>query len=251
MRLGLLVNRVGVDRARNLAEMLMLVKDAAEQGADLVLFGETAVTGLITTDEPATDLAAGVSVPGTETDALAKVARTRRLWLGLGILERDGDALYDTAVLFNPLGQIVLKYRRVDPHWHGPHADPAVYRQGQDFPVALTPGGRTMFLLCGDLWDDDIVARVREKKPDLLLYPFARSFGPEIDQARWDREEMDDYAKRIQAIGAPAAMVNYLADPDLAGWSAGCFGGAWMVLASGRVTEALLLGRPGVLLVDL
>ena len=91
--------------------------------------------------------------------------------IGLELLERDGGCLYDTAVLLDHAGEIALHYRRIQPQWHGRHADPAVYRQGSELPVAQTPFGVLVFLLCGDLFDDEITARVRELAPDSCYSP--------------------------------------------------------------------------------
>jgi predicted amidohydrolase len=40
---------------------------------------------------------------------------------------------------------------------------------------------------------------------DLVLFPFARNFDDySIDQARWDQDEMPEYARRVQMTGAAA-----------------------------------------------
>ena len=254
MRLGLGVNVVWPNQDANVEGILALAEEAVDQGAEMILFGEAAVTGLITTDDEVADLAHGTTIPGPLTARLATWAATRRVWLGFGLLERDGKGLYDSAVLISDAGRIVLHYRRVESHWHGPLANPAVYRQGAVVPVTVTPWGRVAFLICGDLWDDDVLALGREAAPDLLLYPFARTFGAPAEpraQARWNEEDMEDYAARIELVGCPGAMVNYLAHPSLGGPSAGCFGGAWMVGRDGVVAAEWPLGQPGVLIADI
>ena len=180
---------------------------------------------------------------------LAEAARADSLYVAAGLLERNGDMLYDSAVLIAPDGEIALRYRRIDPHWHGPRADPSVYREGLDLPVAHTPLGSFAFVICGDLFDDDIVARVRQLKPDWLLFPFARCFDDgSYDQERWDREEKPVYAERVASAGAVTLMANYLADRAFDG---GSFGGAMVVSGDGEVIAAYPLGRPGMLVLDL
>ncbi|MBN1935278.1 MAG: carbon-nitrogen hydrolase family protein, partial [Anaerolineae bacterium] len=202
MQAVLAVNRVTPDPHRNLTDILNLIAQAARQDADLIIFPEAALTGLINDDDPAHDLPLGQAIPGAVTDRLALCCQSLGIWTAIGLLERDGNALYDTAVLIAPDGAIRLKYRRIQPQWHGGNADPRVYRQGSEVARADTPLGRLAFLICGDLFDDSIVERVRALEPDWVLFPFARCFDDGLyDQARWDREERPEYQQRVRRIG--------------------------------------------------
>ena len=122
--------RVTADPTVNLDRVEQMTADAAGSGARLVLLPEAALTGLINNDDPAHDLPLGQSIPGPATDRLGAVARLHSLWVGFGLFERDGDCLYDSAVLIAPDGSVALKYRRNQPQWHGIAAGPAIYRQG-------------------------------------------------------------------------------------------------------------------------
>jgi len=250
MRAALIVNRVGPDSSQNLADVLRLAAQAADRGAELLLFPEAALTGLINDDDPVHDLPLGRPIPGPVTVLLGNLARARRVWLAIGLLERDGDRLYDSALLLSPQGTVALQYRRIQPQWHGCGADPSVYGQGTDLAGTETPWGTVLFLICGDLFDDGIVARARSLQPRWLLFPFARgAAGGGRDQQRWDRDEMPSYLEQVRRVGAAALMVNYLAGDDLPDDAS--FGGAWAVHAHGSIAASLPLGRAGMLLVDL
>ena len=178
------------------------------------------------------------------------MARLNSLWIGFGLFERDGDCLYDSAVLIAPDGSVALRYRRNQPQWHGIGADSAVYRQGTSIEVARTPIGNVGFLICGDLFDDALVPRFRALRPDLLLFPFARCFSDgSADQARWDTEEMPEYVRQVVSVGVPALMTNYIGAPDIEECLS--FGGAFAVSADGEVVASLPLGVEGALLVGL
>jgi len=249
MKAALIVHRVVHDAEANLRTILRRVRQASIAGADLVLFAEAALTGLANNDHPTHDLALGVEVPGRVTERLSSAAVAHGVWLGLGLLEREGTHLYDTALLITPVGQLGLRYRRMQPQWHSPRADPSVYQQGTELPVLGTPLGRFAFLICGDLFADPIVERFRALRPDWLLYPLARCFSDgAADQRRWEEEELPDYVQRVRRTGATALMVNYLAERDLQG---GAFGGAGVVRPDGEVLASLPLGEEGMLLVDL
>ena len=244
MKAALLAPRVTADPAVNLARIERMAADGVASGARLILLPEAVLTGLNNNDDPAHDLPLGQSIPGPATDRLGAFTRRHGLWLGFGLLEREGDTLYDSAVLLGPDGAVVLTYRRNQPQWHGKDADPTVYRQGSDIGVAQTPFGRVGFLLCGDLSDDGIVSRFRALRPDWLLFPFARS-----DQARWDTEELPQYAQRVKLAQTPALMVNYIGDSSLPDDNS--FGGAFFISAEGEVRARLPLGVEGSLIVEL
>lgn len=249
MRAALVVHRVVPGVETNLATMIDLAGQAADKGANLVLFSEAALTGLINNDNPAHDLLLGQPVPGTATSQLGAFSHERGVWLAVGLLEQENKQLYDTALLFDPQGQIALHYRRIQPQWHGKDANPDVYRQGSELGKVETPYGSMAFLICGDLFNDRIVQRVRVLAPDWLLFPFARCFGDgSYNQAQWENKELPEYVARIKTIGRTALMTNYLADQDMLG---GAFGGAMCVSGSGHVLASLPLGQKGMLVVDL
>jgi predicted amidohydrolase len=147
MKAALIIHRVVRDVGANLRTILRGIEEASAAGADLVLFAEATLTGLLNNDCPAHDLPLGSEVPGQLTTQLASAASTDWIWLGLGLLEREGQRLYDTALLWTPTGQLALHYRRMQPQWHGQHADPSVYRQGTELPAARTPLGEEGMLL--------------------------------------------------------------------------------------------------------
>ncbi len=250
MQAALIVNPVGLDRDANLAAIQALCSEAAAQGASLLLLPEAALTGLLNTDDPARDLPLGTALHGPVVGRLASFCQMNGCWLAVGLLERCGNSLYDTVALLGPFGCIRLVYRRIHPGWHGPEADPTVYRQGQSIAMADTPFGKVGILICGDLFDDLIIQQVKTASLDLLLLPFARCFDDgSWDQTRWDAEELPTYAERVACIRVPTLMVNYLALLELP--DGGSFGGAFHVSASGDILGSLPLGRSGILLVDL
>lgn len=250
MKTALIVPRLYPDPAANLAALLRLCRQAADAGADLALMPEAALTSLSNNDDPAHDLPLGQPIPGPATAALTQVARQRHIWLALGLLERVGGRLYDAAVLLSPDGDIPLHYRRIHPGWHGPHADPTVYGHGAGLPAAETPWGRMAFLICGDLFDDGLVRRVRALAPDWLLYPFARDYVGETPvQTWWDREEKAAYLEQVRRVGVTTLMVNYWAGEGLPDDTS--FGGAMVVSGDGGVCCEMPLEQEGILFAEL
>lgn len=244
VRVALAVLSIGGDPAENLQQMLRAMGAAARARADLVLFAEAAFTGLANDDDPAHDLPLGTTTRGAPVAQLRREAERLGLHTAFGFLERSRRRLYDAALLLDRGGRTALHYRRITPGWHGPGADPRVYAPGRRLAVQETAFGRTAFLICGDLFDDSLVDRLRALGPDLLLVPFARSF-PEggREQRRWRRDERPAYLARAARVGATTLLVNYL-DED-------CFGGATLAGPDGRLLAELPLGRQGLLVADI
>ncbi len=244
-RFALGVPELCEDVARNREALRRLAHEAAEQGAALVLFPEAAATMLSNDDNPAHDLPLGEPIPDGETlRMLAEEARRGHLWIGVGLLERAGEALYDSAVLLNAEGEIALHYRRITPGWHGRRADPRIYREGNALPVSETPWGRTAFLICGDLFEPTLAQQARNLSLDLLLYPFARSFAEGIDPMPAWEEERHLYAEAAASVGALTLMSNYLGCDD-------CFGGAMVISPRGAILAEYPPLHPGLLFYDL
>jgi N-carbamoylputrescine amidase len=247
MRVGLVPLEVRPQLAANLARMVSWANRLADEGVRIVVFPEACLTGLVNDDDPARDLPLGSTLPGPVTEVLGTVARGRGILLAFGLLERDEERLFDTAVLLDERGEVALRYRRITPGWHGRLAVPSVYGQGYDLPVAETSIGRVACLLCGDLFDDDLADRVRDVAPDWLLHPLWRSMdGAPIPQ-RWAEDEEAAYAARVARIGCKTLMVNARAHASMAG---GAVGGAWVRGRDGAARAELAIGEAGALIAD-
>ncbi len=246
MRAVLAVPRQSSSKRRSLTVLAARVRYAATVRADLVVFPEAALTGLINNDDPRHDLKLGVTIPGPETRVIATVAGQCRIWVAIGLIERSRGRLYDSAILIDADGRIRLKYRRISAGWHGANIDRKVYGHGRTLRIARTPFGSVVFLICGDLFDGRLVERARRLQPDWVIVPLDRSFEDgSRNQARWDREERASYFARTHRCRAAALLVNSL------NRSTGSFGGAWAVTSSGREIASLPLGRPGAVIADL
>jgi predicted amidohydrolase len=249
MKVALASNQITADIDQNLRNIIEISAKAASGGVDLILFPEMAVTGMINNDDPAHDFPLALDISSPIILRLKELSSRLNIWLGIGFLEREGRRLYDSAILLSPSGEGVLHYRRIDPHWHGAKADPSIYCQGNVIKTAVTPLGKFAFLICGDLFDNTIISRLRGQGIDWLLFPFARCFDDKsIDQKRWDNCELEQCRERVKATAITTLMANYLAGVGIE--DDGSFGGAFAVNKDGRLIAGLPLGTPGVLIVD-
>jgi 5-aminopentanamidase len=99
------------DREGNLARMLAKLESAAGQGAALVVFPECALPGYCFESlEEARPHAE--SIPGPATKAFASACKKSNVHAVFGMLEADGDRLFNACVLVGPDG-VVGTYRKV------------------------------------------------------------------------------------------------------------------------------------------
>jgi predicted amidohydrolase len=150
------------------------------RGADLVVLPELIVPGYALDR----DALAAVAEPldGPTVAAWTQAAAEAGGWLAGGFCERDGDALFNTAVLVGPAG-VALHYRKLQLFREEKHA----FAPGDlGLPVVATPFGTVGMCLCYDLRFPEIARILALKGAELILVPTAWVAG--FDRARWDAE---------------------------------------------------------------
>jgi nitrilase len=90
--------------------------------------------------------AEAITVPGPETDALAKLSQRTQASLVVGAIEKDGATLYCTALYFDPEKGLVGKRRKLRPTG----AERLIWGQGDgsDIKVMETPMGVVGAVIC-------------------------------------------------------------------------------------------------------
>jgi len=87
-----------------------------------------------------------VSIPGAEISQVCAAAQRHRLHVLLGVNERDGGSLYNTQLLIDDTGSLVLKRRKITPTYH----ERMVWGQGDGAGLQVVPTalGRIGALAC-------------------------------------------------------------------------------------------------------
>jgi nitrilase len=149
------------DRDRTLEKLSALAREAAQQGARLVLFPEAFVSayprgldfGAVVgsrTEAGREDFRryweSSVDVPGPAVDHLSRIARTNRIYLVVGVVERDAGTLYCTVLFFAQDGSFLGKHRKVMPT----ASERLIWGcgDGSTLPVFATPLGRLGAVIC-------------------------------------------------------------------------------------------------------
>jgi len=76
-----------------------------------------------------------VSIPGAEISQVCAAAQRHRLHVLLGVNERDGGSLYNTQLLIDDTGSLVLKRRKITPTYH----ERMVWGQGDGAGLQVVP----------------------------------------------------------------------------------------------------------------
>ena len=91
-------------------------------------------------------------IPGKYTRFLSELARRHVMWISAGCLEKDGDKVFNAAVIIDRTGQIVLKHRKIDTL---PLLTQHLYDRGsaEDIRTIDTEFGRIGLTICADNFD--------------------------------------------------------------------------------------------------
>ena len=148
----------------NLQQFAELIEQAAIEKADIVCLPEgiTLVgTGLdyVTVSEP---------VPGPTTNFLGEIARKNSMYIVAGILEKDGETVYNTAVLINRKGEVAGKYHKVSL----PREEiEGGVTPGDTLPVFDTDFGKIGMMICWDVTFPEAARTLAFQGAEVIFLP--------------------------------------------------------------------------------
>jgi nitrilase len=137
-------------------KVLKAIATAAQAGAELVVFPETLIPyypyfsfvqpPVMMGKEHMRLYEEAVEVPSPTTDAVSQAARSHQLVVVLGINERDRGSIYNTQLIFDADGTLLLKRRKITPTFH----ERMVWGQGDGagLQVVATAVGKLGALAC-------------------------------------------------------------------------------------------------------
>lgn len=131
----------------NLNKMLEYTDQAADAGADMVIFPELAYTGYFLPSLEMQKLAEPLDGPFVQT--LRKKAEEKKIHIIAGYPEQDPipGRIYNSAVFIDDHGNVLENMRKVY-CWGG---EKLIFREGNRFPVVQTRFGKVGLLICYDL----------------------------------------------------------------------------------------------------
>ncbi len=153
------------DRSGNFIRIENAIREAKTGEADIVCFPEMVILGWVNPDAHER----ACPIPGEDSGHFCELAKKYEIYLCAGLAEKDGTKLYDSAVLIDKRGRILLKHRKINILTELMNPP---YTPGREVNVVETEFGKIGLLICADTHDYDILERMAELKPDLLLVPY-------------------------------------------------------------------------------
>ena len=187
-------------------------------------------------------------IPGSDTDRIGTLAQKYNIMISIGLAEKEGERLYDSVVLINNLGEILLKHRKINLLTR--LMEPS-YTSGDSVSVVKTKFGRIGLLICADTFREDLLKQMRENKPDLLIIPYG-----------WaeKREKWPEHGKKLELlvrkvaelVEVPVIGTDLVGEITSGPWKGYIYGGQSVI--ADKTGQILAIGKdrePDVLIQDI
>ena len=148
----------------NLDQFSALIKQAADQKADIVCLPE----GITIVGTNLNYVSASEPIPGKTTEYLGNVAKQHNLYIVAGILEKDGDVVYNTSVLIDRKGNLAGKYRKIS--LPREEIDGGI-TPGDATPVFDTDFGRIGMMICWDVTFPETARALARQGAEVIFLP--------------------------------------------------------------------------------
>eukprot|EP00268_Persea_americana_P026411 TRINITY_DN2583_c0_g1_i1.p1 TRINITY_DN2583_c0_g1~~TRINITY_DN2583_c0_g1_i1.p1 ORF type:complete len:347 (-),score=66.44 TRINITY_DN2583_c0_g1_i1:232-1272(-) len=242
------------DTPATLVKAERLIADAAAYGSQLVVFPEAFIGGyprgstfgVIIGSRSAKGKeefrkyhAAAIAVPGPEVDRLAAMAEKYKVYLVMGVIEREGYTLYCTVLFFDSQGRYLGKHRKLMPTalerviWG--------FGDGSTIPVFETPIGKIGALIC---WENRMpLLRTAMYGKGIEIYCAPTADSRDVWQASMTHIALEggcfvlsanQFCRRKDYPPPPEYMFGGL-DDDYSPDSVVCSGGSVIISPSGAV----------------
>lgn len=201
---------LGGDREANLVHAGDMIAEAAKHGAQFVLLPEAMDLGwtdpsALTEAEPIPD--------GKTCRFLSEMAVKHELYVCSGLIEKDGDRVYNSAVIIDPEGEVILLHRKINELDIGfPY-----YALGDRLNVCQTEFGTFGLLICADaVANGSVLTRsLSYMGADVILSPSSWAVVADHDN------QTDPYGGMWKDAYKPIAT-------DFRVWIASCSNVGWM-----------------------
>jgi nitrilase len=258
------------DREATIEKSVSLVAQAAEKGAQLVLFPEAFIPayprglsfGMVVGSRSSEGRQIwqrywdnSVTIPGPATEALGEAVREAGVYMAIGVIEKDsqfsGGTLYCTLLYYGPDGKILGKHRKLKPT----ASERVIWGEGDGSTLTAlsTPLGTIGGLIC---WENYMpMARMSMYSKGVEIY-----LAPTADQRDTWQATMQHISQegRCFVLGCNQYVTKdmYPADlqehPELQALpDEMCRGGSVIVSPMGKVLAGPLYGREGILYANL
>lgn len=191
------IRQIMGDRAANAAAIFRAIQAASEAGCDLVALPECSLAGWLSSE--ARRIAE--EIPGPFTNEISTLAQRLGIAVAVGMEERCGERIYNTAVLIGRDGEIVARHRKINELGIGL----SLYTRGESLSVSQFEGRTIALSICADSWRPEITDALYLMGARLIISPSAWAVvaGGESTNIAWISE-----AYRARAEGRDLYIVS-------------------------------------------
>jgi predicted amidohydrolase len=170
------------DKKANVAALLRGVEDAAGAGCDVAVFPECSMAGWLSSSART----AAEEIPGPLTRKLSEAAKRHKMAVVAGLEEREGDRVYNSAVMIGRDGALLAKHRKINELEIGLR----VYTRGAALGVFEFEGRTTALDICADSWNPVVTDALALMGARVIFSPSAWAVEPggESTNIAWIQE---------------------------------------------------------------
>ena len=171
---------------------------------DLLLFGEAFLQGF---DSLYWDFNKDKEVAITKNDDKIKLiqenCKKNNVGISFGYYELVDDYIYSSQITIDKYGMIINNYRRVSIGWKEKIADHH-YIEGKEFVSFNYLDKNISIALCGDMWYDENVEKIKNMNSDIVLWPVYCDYNA----YEWNEQIKYEYAEQANKVASIVLLVN-------------------------------------------
>ncbi len=235
------------------------IKEAAAQGAELILLQELHAGLYFCQAENKEIFQLAETIPGPTTELLSDLAKQLKVVIVGSVFEKRAVGLYhNTAVVFEKDGQMAGKYRKMHIPDEPGYSEKYYFAPGDmGFNPIQTSVGKLGVLVCWDQWYPEGARVMALKGADILLYPTAIGWYPsDTEQAKNELVDAWVTVQRGHSISnclpvLSCNRVGFEADPSGASDGMLFWGNSFITDAHGKLIKQASREKAETLIADI
>ena len=205
------------DLSGNLLRIENALIVAKKENVNIVVFPESSLLGW----ENPEAFQRACPIPGKDSDFLSSLAIKYKMHICIGLDEKEGEKLYDSAIIIDDNGKILLKHRKINvlPELMNPP-----YSVGHGVQTVKTRFGTIGLMICADSFIDDLTQSMKNQKPDLVLIPYGWA-AIEKDWPAHGQSLVKVVKNVANTVGCPVIGTNLVGQISNGPWKGQTYGG--------------------------
>lgn len=244
MRIALIQQTAGADKAANIEKGMKAMEEAAAQGAQLLCFAELAFEPFYPQERPLGDVRdLAETIPGQITDTFSALAKKLGIVTVLNLFEKEDGETYDTSPVYDADGSFLGKTRMVHVPDYACFHEKNYYTPGdQGAPVYQTALGKIGVAICYDRHYPEYMRALAVAGAEVVVIPQAGA----VDE--WP-DDLYEAEMRVAAFqnGFFTALTNRVGKEEKLAFS----GESFICNPNGKVIARAQKSREAILICDL